>query len=945
MSGSSKLRWAQYDGVYQAALHISPEEIAEVEVPAGHSAVYLLGLDSTVMVPDADLAPYDPHDTDKATHPAAALGVATAQQILDGFNSAEGPADTPLAEDDYDDDDVPYAQQQQQRRSADAVQEASDRDDDEADEDAAERRRRRREEKRLRKEEKKAAKEARKAAKAAVKREREDFTASAPALRRRRGEEDSSDDDEDDGDELLAAAASIEGKYKKKAGNAKPEREDNAWAAMEADLFSDEEDDEDDGAAGRGARRAGAAAAASSSRGLRHGNRMGQALAALNATSAMPNSAGFAASCPYAAPYLMEIHYEYDRLAQEATSAGLLLSKQEAELVRELDDELRRMAAEQGYLRSVLAQRQLASKTAADAAAAEKEADALAEAIAKLEAPTSIAAAVHRLVAKQPPASAGAFDKAATSRARRAVNRRTRTFQDTSVVMLLEQLRAAAASPREDGAEVMRRYLHQRRQHEDTKSNLRGLSKTGFYAVPKPMEKWKRGRDMMLLANAGAEAQTVRPTSYISQTYSVMRQQMKDHAEKRFDRVAISAQSGSSFLNTSSFGAAAALMSSTVSASGLPHSTPPEERFLVEQQQQQSRLAAAHGLQRREAFFQFHALRCEAEAPVTLETVPLHAAFASTAMAPSVPESVMDPISGGSRAASVGRGGGDDASVNAEEGLSVSYSTHSAAPSSYPYLFDAEPRARRGSLSRHRPHHRGRSTSRGGSVSAVSSEADGENGEEYGTNGASGRSSRATSVASAQSGAEHAAETAGAGGRRANGNAAAAGAGAAAAGAGAAAAPAKAADWRSNAKRSILEQLTLYRRGKHGKPAVLSDEQCREMCNVLLQRAMQAEADRQGMSLAVQSNNLTAAFSKTTEQRLKKSVDHYIERRMQQGTLLSSGAAGGRGDAGVLGNGAAGVLGASGAAAVAMGYGGVLSYDPVAEARQRAVADTPVFED
>ncbi|CBZ24077.1 conserved hypothetical protein [Leishmania mexicana MHOM/GT/2001/U1103] len=914
MSGTSKLRWAHYDGVYQPALHIPAEEITETELPAGYSAVYLLGLDSTVMVSNADLSPYDPHDTAKASHPAVALGVATAQQILDGFQAiedgstaetqhaqqwphndeAEGPSGTFLLEDD---DDGGHAHG---RSSAS---------------------RSRHEEKQQRKREKKAAKEARKATKAAVKREREEIT-SVPAVRHR----DDADSDGDSDDELLAAMA-IENKYRQerdpssasggenagassgKKSKSKKERDDGAWAALEADLFSDEEAGDEE-SEGNDSGQYDADSAWRQQRGVRAGKRMGQALSALNMTRAAPDIPGLSTSCPYAYPYLMEIDYEYRQLAQEAANEGLLLTKQEGEVVREIDAELRRKAAERVYLQSVLEQRlqqQEKGQEGVASTAASNEVDALSEAIRKLDAPPSVANVVRRLVSKQVSASTAAFDRYAAARARRAVQRRTRTFQDTSVITLLEQLRAVAATPREDAADVMRKYVQQRHQHEEMKSNMRGLTKTGFYAVPKPMEKWRRGRDMMLLLNAGAEAQKVRPTSYISQTYSTMRERMRDHAEKCFDRMAVAARDGASFLDPNSFaGTSTAFMSSS---SSTPAALPLlAQQHLIQHQQQQSRLNAAKAVHRREAFFQFHSLRCDTEAPVTLESVPLNAGFAAAStLAPGFLESVGETAALGSRAASLGRGG-EDASIHTEDGTSLSYSTHSAAPSSYPYLFDHEPRSRR-------PHHRRSSR---GSVSGLSSDVE----------GASVNTSRATSVASAYSGngeddkaKEH---------RRRGRSAGKRGATAAATENGAAGtAPA---DWRSNAKRSIMEQLTLYRRGKHGKPAVLNDEQCREMCRLLLDRAMRAEAERQGMSLAVQSNNIAARFTKVTEKRLKKSVDHYLERQLQQGTLFSKSATS-----------AGGALGAS--AVGVLGTGAVLPQDTAAEARQRAVADTPIYED
>ncbi|KAG5511298.1 hypothetical protein GH5_07546 [Leishmania sp. Ghana 2012 LV757] len=929
MSGSSKLRWAHYEGVYQPALHIPSEEITETELPAGYSAVYLLGLDSTVMVPDSDLSPYDPHDTAKASHPAAALGVATAQQILDGFQASEddGAAGSRHAQQWQQDDEA-------EGPSCAFVLEDEDKDDDDLHGRRSGSRRRHEEKQR-----KKAAKESKKAAKATVKREREEIT-SAPTVRHRDVGDDSDsedaedhyrDGDDDDSNDVRRAMA-IESRHKPERGRGatrgddagsrsgkklKKERDDGAWTALEAELFSDEEAEDDDGEDGV----AGGSAASGSrrrQRGLRSGSRMGQALSALNMTRMAPDIPGLSTSCPHAYPYLMEIDYEYRQLAQEAANEGLLLTKEEGDVVREIDAELRSKAADRMYLQSVLEQRlrqqQQQQGDEETSRVARSEIDALSDSIEKLDAPLSVATAVRRLVSKQVAASTAAFDRYAAVRARRAVQRRTRTFQDASVIVLLEQLRATAATPREDGAEVMRKYVQQRRQHEDMKLNMRGLSKTGFYAVPKPLEKWKRGRDMMLLLNAGAEAQKVRPTSYISQAYSTMRERIRDHAEKCFERIPVAARDGASFLDPNSFTGTGTAFLSTSSTTSF--AVPLMER------QQQRRLNASNAVQRREAFFQFHCLRCDTEAPVTVETVPLNASFAAgSTLAPGVLEAADEAAGPGSRATSVGRGG-EDASVHTEDGTSLSYSAHSAAPSSYPYLFDNEPRARRA-------HHRRSSR---GSVSGLSSDVEGP----------SVHTSRATSVASAYS--ENAEDDQANEHRRRA--ALRRGAAATTASMQNGTAGTTTADWRTNAKRSIMEQLTLYRRGKHGKPAVLNDEQCREMCRLLLDRAMRAEAERQGLSLAVQSNNIAARFTKVTEQRLKKSVDHYLERQIRQGILLSTST---NKSVGVLGASALSVLGDG--AELQPGIlptadrGAVLPHDTAAEARQRAVADTPIFED
>lgn len=1006
MADTSKLRWALYENVYQPALVFPPEELGDADLPAGHSVVYLLGLDSNVVVPESDVSLYDPRDAEKMSNPAAALGVALAQQILEGFpGGVGGDARVDLEAQEshhtnnsnnnnsskshhhhhhHDDDDEEGEADASQLRLLDD-DEHDDSDDgrnsgDDGGDDEADARRRRHEEKKLRREERRKAKEAKKAARATVKREREELV-SAPAIRHRdTSDSDYEDDDagldhnnsEDDDDALLAAKA-IEKKYSRETNKQKAktrsssgkvkleklgEEEEDAgsgdpsharsgkkksatapvegsWAALEEDLFSDEESEDNGEEAGPDER---PHASSRAHHGLRSGNRMGQALAALNATNASHSIPGLFGACPYAQPYLMEIHYEYEQLAQEAANEGLLLTLQEGEVVRAIDEDLRQKAAQKVYLEEALSARQHRQDAAAASQATNNEMDALYDAIAKLEAPLRVTETVRRLVRKQMPASAAAFDRTAAVRARRAVQRRTRTFQDTSVVTLVDHLRSVDAAPREDGVEVMRRYIQQRRQHEELKSNFRGLSKTGFYAVPKPLEKWRRARDMMMLANVGVEAQKVLPTSYISQAHSTMVRRMKEHAEKRYDRMPVTARDGASFLDSTSFTNNAMPSPSALSA-GLT--------------QQQQRLAASSAsVQRREAFFQFHALRCDTTAPVTVETVALNADFAGTGggLSQSVLASVGDfSASMASDAATVDRvgmndtvNGGhvDDNSVQTDEGLSqTSYSVHSAAPSSYPYLFDSEPQPRR-SGHHHQHHHRQRSSN----ASGLSSLSEGAS---------SAVSSRAASVGSAVSGHPNDEENGEANeGQQAGGvprrphrrgmtskSAASATAAAAAAATATSTTTPGASDWRANAKRSIMEQLTLYCRGRGGKPAILSTDQCREIGRTLLDRAMRAEAERQGVSLAVQSNNLAAPFTKTTEQRLKKSVDHYLERRIAQRTLPSVGGEVVAGMAEYNNNNNNGGVNA------VLPMPGAATYDAAAAvARQRAVADTPVYE-
>ncbi|KEG10304.1 hypothetical protein DQ04_03911030 [Trypanosoma grayi] len=86
-SATSSLRWVKYEDVYYAAL-VVPDDEAPTQVQSGHAFVYFLGSESGAVVPISDMQPYDPHDTERTSHPAAAAGVAVAQQIISGAATA-----------------------------------------------------------------------------------------------------------------------------------------------------------------------------------------------------------------------------------------------------------------------------------------------------------------------------------------------------------------------------------------------------------------------------------------------------------------------------------------------------------------------------------------------------------------------------------------------------------------------------------------------------------------------------------------------------------------------------------------------------------------------------------------------------------------------------------------------------------------------------------------
>lgn len=85
--------------------------------------------------------------------------------------------------------------------------------------------------------------------------------------------------------------------------------------------------------------------------------------------------------------------------------------------------------------------------------------------------------------------------------------------------------------------------------------------------------------------------------------------------------------------------------------------------------------------------------------------------------------------------------------------------------------------------------------------------------------------------------------------------------------------------WRDGAKRAILEQLTLYSKGLKGKPKVLTDtDTFKEIAVLLLERATQMESSLLGISLKMEVHNKRIKFTKEQEKKLKKSVDSYVIR-------------------------------------------------------------------
>lgn len=86
--------------------------------------------------------------------------------------------------------------------------------------------------------------------------------------------------------------------------------------------------------------------------------------------------------------------------------------------------------------------------------------------------------------------------------------------------------------------------------------------------------------------------------------------------------------------------------------------------------------------------------------------------------------------------------------------------------------------------------------------------------------------------------------------------------------------------WRDGAKAAILEQLTLYVKGRtfRGKPNVLPPEAFKRVASLLLDRATEAASHKTHISLQLESNNRTVPFTKQMGEKLKKSVDTYVYR-------------------------------------------------------------------
>lgn len=86
--------------------------------------------------------------------------------------------------------------------------------------------------------------------------------------------------------------------------------------------------------------------------------------------------------------------------------------------------------------------------------------------------------------------------------------------------------------------------------------------------------------------------------------------------------------------------------------------------------------------------------------------------------------------------------------------------------------------------------------------------------------------------------------------------------------------------WREGAKSAVLEQLSLYVKGKShkGKPNVLPPEAFQHVASLLLDRATEAVSQQMNISLQLESNNRTVPFTKQMAEKLKKSVDTYVYR-------------------------------------------------------------------
>ncbi|EAN95571.1 hypothetical protein C3747_31g192 [Trypanosoma cruzi] len=514
-SATESLRWVKYDDVYYASL-IVPDHDAPMPVESGHVFVYFLGTESGAVVPIGDTSPYDPHDTSRTSHPAAAAGVLVAQQIIAG---AEAAAQEELSKGGGE--ETGGGRRKAKEREIPKKKEKSGKTKHHRKEDLNVLRRR-------------AAEEEEEEMEAEVEEAEEDrVLENTLSMRNKRSRRNQKERDQEEEENALLQIDAYRGSKK-------------SHVTVEDEEQDQEQEEEDSKRSNNDV----------SNEELDQRNRWDDMAEDLNLT--MQSSVGggrgsharstnkrHADAYPVSldsgsivVPFLAEIRHYYRAVLQEAVESDRIVNLQEAELVRMVESALLQRRGELIYVQQMLQDVEAEYHTVAggdpsyasdrDTALLE-EAEALRSQLAQLKSSFDIEDMIKKHLHLR--------DKLPERRERKrsgVAAAGNSTFADASLAFVLDA-QASTAMPRELTQQLAHRYREQRVHRERLLASQYGIGKIGFSApVTRVMEKWRQSRELMVL-DPRRESQPV------SRRYSESLAKVERHAIK-----CLSAAKGSS---------------------------------------------------------------------------------------------------------------------------------------------------------------------------------------------------------------------------------------------------------------------------------------------------------------------------------------------------------------------------------------------------------------
>ncbi|RNF27441.1 uncharacterized protein Tco025E_00303 [Trypanosoma conorhini] len=487
-SATESLRWVKYDGVYYASL-VVPDDDAPMPVESGHVFVYFLGSESGAVVPIADTSPYDPHDTSRTSHPAAAAGVLVAQQIIAGAEAAA-----------HEDAAAEYAE---------AMVKDGPR---------------------------------KKGKSGGTKQSHKE----APLAVSRRAEE------QEEEDTLLGATLTVDDtkRNRRRQADTEDEEEENALLQLHSrsggkktrleEQEEEEEEEVEDSVPGNSAENKEEEEQRSRWKDMAEDLNITTPLRASGGRGSHGRTSNKRQSETYPAsldsgsvvgPFLTEIRHHYRLALAEAVDSGRIVNMQELELVRLVESQLLRWRGEVAYVQHLLQDAATEYHAVAagpagdahgtDATVLEEEAASLRSRLESLQSSFDLEEVIkkHLHLRDKPP------ERRERRRAGTFAAGNVSTFTDASLAFVLD-VHASTAVPRELTHQLAHRYREQRLRREKLLASQHGLGKTGFTApVARVMEKWRQSREAMVL-DPRRESQPV------SRRYSESLARVERHALK-----------------------------------------------------------------------------------------------------------------------------------------------------------------------------------------------------------------------------------------------------------------------------------------------------------------------------------------------------------------------------------------------------------------------------